>query len=502
VKRIWLFFVPGLILGIILMVAGNRVVEATATDQYCMSCHIHPQADAAWKKSLHYETQSGFHAHCVDCHLPPKGHGYIVAKAKTGLRDLWSYWFKDSASFNWDAKSTLDYARGIVYEQTCINCHPNLFPAKLTKEGSDAHLYYDSQIKKGEDIRCINCHLNAGHYMPNYTHKANTGFGQEEESGEVFTEPARVDSFKTYVEQIPKTNVSFKMIAIPGGTFQMGSPDDEPYRRPDEGPVKEVKVSPFYMAEIEVSWKEYLAFYAQTNRQGKTAVLTDLSKVTSVDAIIGATPPYGQPDQNWGKGLRPVISASYHAAETYCKWLSIVTGKHYRLPTEAEWEFAARGGTETPYFFPGNPKKFMKKKLFSSRRDTTMINRYVVYKENSQAKTQLPSFVLPNPFGLKNMLGNVGEFCSDWYAPDAYSKLRDGVTDPAGPTTGKEHVVRGGSYRSEADQVRSAARDYTHTKEWLRTDPQSPKSIWWYSDCFYVGFRVVCDYDSLSGMTR
>jgi formylglycine-generating enzyme required for sulfatase activity len=341
--------------------------------------------------------------------------------------------------------------------------------------------------------------LNAGHYDPNYSHKANTGFGKETVSGVVYTEPAKVEKFESFEEKVPNSGVSFKMVAIPGGTFNMGSPDDEPLRKPDEGPVRQVKISQFFMAEVEVSWSEYLAFYAQTARQGKTAVKTDLNTVTTVDAIIGATPPYGQPDQNWGKGKRPVISASFTAAQTYCKWLSIVTGKHYRLPTEAEWEYAARAGKQTPYFFEGDPKKFAKKKFLSSKRDTTMINRFVVYKENSQAKTQEPSFVLPNPFGLKNMLGNVAEFCSDWYAADTYYKFQGAVADPKGPKTGSEHVVRGGSYKSQADQARAAAREATQTQSWLRTDPQSPKSIWWYSDCFYVGFRVVCEYDSLTG---
>lgn len=498
-KRFLIFFVPGLIVGIGLILAGNKAIEATSTDRYCNSCHIHPQADMSWKKSTHYETRSGFRTHCVDCHLPPKGDGYLPEKARTGLRDLWSYWFKDSASFDWDAKSRLDHAVTHVYETSCLKCHPNLFPAKLTKDGMDAHLYYDQMVKKGKVVACINCHLNAGHYDPNYIHKANTGFGQIAASGEVFTEPAKVESFTSFTEKIPGSGASFKMIAIPGGSFKMGSPDNEKFRNPDEGPVREVQVNQFFMGEVEVTWDEYLAFFAQTSRSGKTGVMA-IGPAEDVDAIVGATPPYGQPDQGWGKGKRPAISISYHAAETYCQWLSLKTGKTYRLPTEAEWEYAARGGWETPYFFEGDPRYFMKKKFLSSKRDTTMINRYVVYKENSQAKTQEPSFVLANPFGLKNMLGNVGEFCSDWYAPDAYSKECQGViSDPRGPSAGTEHVVRGGNYQSTAAQVRAASREQTHTEQWLRTDPQSPKSIWWYSDCFYVGFRVVCEFDEKTG---
>jgi len=98
------------------------------------------------------------------------------------------------------------------------------------------------------------------------------------------------------------------------------------------------------------------------------------------------------------------------------------------------------------------------------------------------------------------MPGNVAEFCSDWYQPDAYSKYPEGlIKDPKGPESGEEHVIRGGTFMNPAGFLRSAARDYTRTEAWLRTDPQIPKSIWLYSDCFNVGFRVVCEYDTKTG---
>ena len=95
------------------------------------------------------------------------------------------------------------------------------------------------------------------------------------------------------------------------------------------------------------------------------------------------------------------------------------------------------------------------------------------------------------------MAGNVAEYCSDWYSADAYKATASSVTDPKGPESGEEHVVRGGSYNSEAGALRSAAREFTQTANWLKTDPQQPKSIWWYSDIKGIGFRVVCETDGL-----
>jgi formylglycine-generating enzyme len=505
-KRFFLWFIPGLIVGIAFVLGGGKALHMTSTNDYCISCHIHPMADASWKKSVHYDTQSGYRVACVDCHLPPKGDGYLWAKGTTGLRDLWSKWTKDSASFDWNDRGRLEVARGYVYESSCIKCHENLFPAKLTKAGEDAHLYY-TQTKKTKELNCINCHLNAGHFIEGYTHGSNSTFGSVSSAvKEVFKEAVKVTEFKNYTERIPNSPVTFNMIAVPGGKFNMGSPADEPFRKDDEGPVREVELSSFFMAEIEVSWDEYLAFYVQTAAEGRSTDTEGLrNKVElATDAISGATPPYGQPDQGWGLGKRPAISFSFHAAETYCKWLTSVTGKTYRLPTEAEWEYACRAGSSQPYFFPGDPEKFEKRGLKAklSKNDTTIINRFIIYKGNSPTKTQTPDRVKANPFGLKNMPGNVAEFCSDWYRKDAYSLYPAGVVvNPKGPEEGTEHVIRGGSFYSTADLLRSAARDYTRTEEWLRTDPQMPKSIWWYSDCFNVGFRVVCEYNSQTGKT-
>ena len=268
---------------------------------------------------------------------------------------------------------------------------------------------------------------------------------------------------------IPGSDVSFDMVALPGGTFNMGSPESEPFRKPEEGPLRKVTLSKFWIAKTEVTWDEYLAFFRATGSQGRTEGQVVSNRKT--DAISGATPPWGAPDQGWGKGARPAITMSWHAASVYCQWLSKVTGKKYRLPTEAEWEYACRAGTDSPYFFPGDPKKMTSegflKRIFGS--DTANIASRVVYKVNSSSRTKEPSSVKENPFGLKNMSGNVAEFCLDYYSPDTYKADTVPAINPQGTgLLGKEHVIRGGSFKSDARDVRSAARDFTKTKGMAR----------------------------------
>ena len=497
-KNYLLAVLGGLVLGLSLMVVFNTVWTRSSSNESCMSCHAHPQSDASYKQSYHHNNGSGTKTDCAACHLPPKGtFKYAYTKARMGIKDVWANMTKDTKTIDWSRKSELEYAQTIVYNESCKECHINLFPEGITDDGITAHLYYDDNEEK-LGLHCISCHLDAGHYDPNYKH----GSLKEtfKPTGKIHEAEAEVTAFENFIETVPGTAASISMIAIPGGEFLMGSPEKEPFRNSDEGPQKRVRVSDFFMAEVEITWDQFWSFYSETMSEGRTppSVVYANNSREDVDAVSGPTPPFGLPDQGWGMGNRPAITMTHYSAQTFCQWLSLKTGRKYRLPTEAEWEYAARGGTETPYFFEGNPKKLSNEGFLKGifKPDTTGIDGYTVYVNNSRNRTQEPAEVKANPFGLKNMLGNVMEYCQDWYAEDAYKSIQDGELDPKGPESGTEHVVRGGYYNSDAAELRSASRGHTEHDKWLKTDPQNPKSIWWYSDVKGIGFRVVCEVPS------
>lgn len=490
-RKPFVWFAAGVVAMLLAIYPFNKAVHYTGTNEYCFSCHVHDHAEESWRLSPHVNNKSGIVVNCIDCHLPPKGQGHLWAKIKHGAKDVYGFLFKDSADYNWESKRTITVANKFTYESSCVKCHSNLFPVGLSVDGVDSHLHYE---RNRDEMTCLNCHMHTGHHNPNYVHAQNTGFGRLNEAGEAFAHAAKIDTFKNFTEFIPGTSVSFEMVAIPAGTFIMGSPENEPYRRADEGPQKKVHLSRFFMGRIEVTWDEFLAWFNATSSEGR---LTDEERA-QIDGFSGATPPWGAPDQGWGTGQRPAITMTHYAAVEYCRWLSAVTGKRYRLPTEAEWEYAARGGTQTPYFFDGSPKKYSTRfwwnRIFGP--ETGIISDYAIYKENSQNRTALPEEIKENPFGLVNMLGNVAEFCLDYYAPDAYAHYEDEeLHNPLAPRRGRERVVRGGSFMDDAAELRVAARSHTRTDDWLRTDPQIPKSVWWYSDARHVGFRVVCEAD-------
>jgi len=234
-----------------------------------------------------------------------------------------------------------------------------------------------------------------------------------------------------------------KFVPIRGGEFTMGSPVSEANHQDDET-QHQVRVSDFSMSKYAVTVAEFKRFV------DATGYCTDAEKMSNT--------------KNWRYGVsglrpqseedHPVVYVSWNDAVAYAKWLSAKTGKHFRLPTEAEREYACRAGSRMPfdteenlttnqanfngnYFYNDHPKG--------------------VYRQNTVA---VNSFT-PNAFGLYNMHGNVWEWCSDWYGKTYYEecKANGTVTNPAGPESGAYRVIRGGGWDYFAEYCRSACRN-------------------------------------------
>jgi formylglycine-generating enzyme required for sulfatase activity len=284
---------------------------------------------------------------------------------------------------------------------------------------------------------------------------------------------------KAYTNTIPGTRVDYVMVPIQGGEFLMGSPAGEAGRKDDEGPQVKVKISPFWMGQCEITWNEYELFmYPDEEKRTRGAVPTDAAGDKLADAVTHPSKPYVEMSFGMGKDGYPAISMTQHAANKYCQWLSAKTGHFYRLPTEAEWEYAARAGTTGARFFGDDESK---------------LGEYAWYEQNSDFKYQKVGKKKPNPWGLYDIYGNVVEWVLDQYDPEWYTKLsaKGEVVDPWNRATKPyPHSVRGGSWDDEASRCRSAARRGSD-RTWKMQDPQLPKSIWYFSDAQWVGFRIV-----------
>ena len=148
-KKIFLAVLAGLVVGFSLMIGFNYFWVNSSKNESCMACHFHPESDASWKQSVHYNNTSGVMTECSACHLPPKGSfEYVKAKIATGTKDLWSYMTKKTEDVDWDSKGELEYAQTIVYNESCKACHVNIFPSGMSDEGVTAHLYYDDNEEK------------------------------------------------------------------------------------------------------------------------------------------------------------------------------------------------------------------------------------------------------------------------------------------------------------------------------------------------------------------
>jgi formylglycine-generating enzyme required for sulfatase activity len=267
--------------------------------------------------------------------------------------------------------------------------------------------------------------------------------------------------FKSYEQTIPGGDVKLKLVPIAAGSFTIGSPVNERGRDADEGPQKKVEVSAFWMAEHETTFSEWDAFFKNMD--------VPQTKAIAVDAVSRPTAQYI--DLTWGMGRdpnHPSNSMSQQAAIMYCKWLYKNTGVFYRLPTEAEWEYACRAGSS----------------------EDKNLREIAFFKENSGAKFHKVKQLKPNAWGLYDMLGNLSEWTIDQYDALAYEKLNNTKNPTVPPATKYPRVARGGSYVDEAKELRCSNR-IPSSADWNKRDPQIPKSRWWLTEGMFMGFRVV-----------
>ncbi|MGE9267808.1 MAG: formylglycine-generating enzyme family protein [Verrucomicrobiales bacterium] len=303
--------------------------------------------------------------------------------------------------------------------------------------------------------------------------------------------PAEATAMKAYEESVPAINDStFQMVPIPGGTLTIGSPEGEAERGEDEKQVKNLEIKPFWMASTETTWGLYQVFMQSQLARNKDGSINKDGDIYSSedpelegqklpDVVTQPTPPYMAMHFEMGEGgynpEYPAISMTQHAASKFCEWLTAHTGHYYRLPTEAEWEFACRAGTTTAYSFGDDPAQ---------------LGDYGWFEDNSDFNYHPVGAKKPNPWGLYDMHGNVTEWCLDFYLPDR-AGVSEGSLNPLPVSKNRyPRVTKGGHWDTSAADARSAAR-IPSNPGWKVTDPQIPKSLWYHTDAPYIGFRVV-----------
>ena len=236
------------------------------------------------------------------------------------------------------------------------------------------------------------------------------------------------DSRPNETVAIPGTDFKFEMVYVPAGKAKVGEP-----------PV-DVEIHAFWMSKTEVPWECFVKYFE--NR-----------KAVKVDGVTRPSPPYEPPHGTMGTGSHPAVGMRWHGAMGYCEWVSTLTGQRFRLPTEAEFEYAARAGSTA-----AGPEK---------------PDDVAWFKENAGSKTHLTGTKKPNAFGLCDLMGNVWEYALEFHTPPEYRP-----------------VLRGGAWSTPAAELRFAARQEIKP-EWYERDPNRPRSMWWLTDGPFIGFRLV-----------
>jgi len=286
------------------------------------------------------------------------------------------------------------------------------------------------------------------------------------------------EQMRPYIERIEHSPAKIEMLPIPGGSFAMGTAESETGRKGDEGPVHEVQVGPFWMAKFEVTWDSYDVWMSDLDvfyREVNKVQATKRDELADEFQKSQPTKPYTDMTFGMGKHGYPAICMTQHAARTFCKWLSRKTGRYYRLPTEAEWEYACRAGTKDAYSFGSDPAE---------------LENYAWFLDNAGEGYHKVGLKKPNPWGLHDMHGNVAEWVLDQHLPEGFPADLPKENPLLVPKTLYPRVVRGGGWNQDAQALRSGSREGS-TEDWIAQDPQSPVSIWYLTDALHVGFRIV-----------
>lgn len=272
------------------------------------------------------------------------------------------------------------------------------------------------------------------------------------------------DSFTPYSAEVEEP---IEMVPVEGGTITLGSPDDGSEQ-------VEVQIGSFWMGKYEISWAQYKQFSTEvmSNLTGQNLPGSEIG--VNADVISLPSPPYV--DMSFGMGTEgyPAISMTHYAASMFAKWLTAKTGQFYRLPTEAEWEYACKSG--------GN----------SNAED---LESQAWYEANSGTGYQKVGTKEPNSLGIYDLAGNVAEWTADQYYDDYYERLKEFGDEPVQdpyfqPTELYPRSVRGASWMDDESEV-SCSKRRASSPDWKRLDPQLPKSLWWHTSAQFLGFRVV-----------
>lgn len=273
--------------------------------------------------------------------------------------------------------------------------------------------------------------------------------------------------FTDYSQAVKNEKFNIEMVAINGGTFNMGAETSDQSRESNEKPQHEVSVDDFWIGKYEITWEQYDAFVYGKFDDAQFESPSKLKEM-GIDGVSGATAPYVDMSFGMGKESYPAVNMTQYAAIMYCKWLTSKTGIFYRLPTEAEWEYVCKKGKTD---------------------NVSDIKNIAWFEDNSNEKYQKTGSKQQNQLGIHDLLGNVSEWVMDQYSTEYYASSPK--NNPWNvPTKLYPRAIRGGSWKDTASKLCCTARQGSNPK-WKRRDPQIPKSDWWNTDAPFIGFRVI-----------